>query len=395
VADTLGGGLLIERYASGSATNSCTLGIVADRSGTRGFITASHCSSNMYFDDGSEYMQPDSNSTDTAPAIGEETVDPIGTGCGLDVCRGSDATFNAVTSSRPARRGVIYSTGSSHRSSGQAGTVAVASPPKWINIRAGETSLLAGLAIDKMGMWTGWTYGSITGTCVDYTINGPPGNQDTITCAGRASLWAHTGDSGSPVFWWDGNEGAYYYGVLGALNCSCNQLNDSFFSSYQQTNGDLVGLNVASEITVGAPVPSGSVNGSGQPVTSWSAVSTTNTSETTSYIVWSSAWNASVCNWLTTNAQVDSTTSTSATDSSEPFSVSSYAGSSAPDGNTYSFIQVLVLAYNSGILTFSTPIYFQGAANGAGGTSCNGGGGIMQRLPPRLPAISAKGAARN
>jgi hypothetical protein len=111
-------------------------------------------------------------------------------------------------------------------------------------------------------------------------------------------------------------------------------------------------------------------------------------------MVWTSAWNASICNWVTTNAQVDSVTGTSATDSSEPFSVSSYTTTS-PDGNTYSFVMAQVLAYNAGILTFSgAPIFFQGAANGAGGTSCNGGGGIMQVSPPGTPIAPSSGISR-
>jgi hypothetical protein len=72
------------------------------------------------------------------------------------------------------------------------------------------------------------------------------------------------------------------------------------------------------------------------------------------------------------------TTSTSWTDSSPAVGVSIFAGSSEPDGNTYSFMEYWVNAYNSGILAASTHVFFQGSANGPGGTGCNGGG----ILPP-------------
>jgi hypothetical protein len=108
---------------------------------------------------------------------------------------------------------------------------------------------------------------------------------------------------------------------------------------------------------------SGSSSGS-SPVLSWSAVSTTNTSATTSYRIYRSVWDASTYTWTEQANYVGSTTSTSYTDS--PFSSSAtYVGTSLPAECVYTYAIYWVVAYNAGISSGSPQVYFQGGADGA------------------------------
>nr|WP_273000261.1 hypothetical protein [Hydrogenibacillus schlegelii] len=69
----------------------------------------------------------------------------------------------------------------------------------------------AGQILDKIGRTTGWTYGKVTGTCVDVNQAG-----SDITLLGQDIVAAGSGggDSGSPVFYWHGGNEVILYGLL-------------------------------------------------------------------------------------------------------------------------------------------------------------------------------------
>jgi hypothetical protein len=362
--DTIGGGIA----AGTAAVGACTVSIVGDLSGTRGYITASHCSDGTWNLDYSRAFQPDSTAS-VHRYLGHETVDPRGTACSIgqscDYHRSSDGSWYTLDGSIPGRRGAIAHPDTIYRTSGSAGSTLIASVHPWLNIWA-TSSYYVGETLDKIGSVTGWTYGTVSASCVDRDYV-KVGVTYRVYCSGKASIWGHTGDSGSPVFIWDGAEGAIYIGMLFAMDCtgSCYQNATSYFSPFSSIETDLGTLNVVTEITVGTPSVSGSINGSGNPVLSWSAVSTTNTSETTTYNIYRSVWDASTYTWTQQGNLIGTTTSTSFTDGGNPVTVTSYQGTSQPAECTYTFISYAVRAYNAGIPAPSAPVYFQGAANGA------------------------------
>jgi hypothetical protein len=55
---------------------------------------------------------------------------------------------------------------------------------------------LQGHLVHKVGIRTGWTYGSVTRTCTDYFTGG----DERLLCQDEANLNSDRGDSGSPVF---------------------------------------------------------------------------------------------------------------------------------------------------------------------------------------------------
>lgn len=360
--DTIGGGF---RYREQNAGN-CSIGVVADRSGTRGFVSASHCTTTQWGVDAGNAFQPESTSGYYLHYIGHETVDPAGVSCSVfQTCnykRSSEATFFALDGSFPGKRGAIARP--SQRASGSAGNLSLASPHRWINVWAALSSVTVGEVLDKIGAVAGWTYGSVATTCEDRDFD-RNGNTYRVFCSNRVNAFTGQGDSGGPVFGWDGEDGAIFYGIVWAIPCTnCSSSSQMLFSSYGSVESDLGSLNVVSEITVGTPSVGGSINGGGNPVLTWSAVSTTNTSATTTYKVFRSVWDASTYTWTSQDVLIGTTTATSFTDTGNPVSVNAFDGTSQPASCTYTFIAYSVRAYNSGIPAPSPWVYFEGAANG-------------------------------
>jgi hypothetical protein len=218
------------------------------------------------------------------------------------------------------------------------------------------------MTVDKIGRTSGWTYGTITGTCADIDLQGSSPTFDRLLCAGRASFYADGGDSGGPVFLYDGADGVVLIGTTSAGHGQPST--DMFFAPFGAIQNEIGTIDVATNITVGTPVVSGSFNGA-VPSLSWSAVSTTNTSATTVYKIYRSVWDASTYTWLEEGQQVGSVTGTSFTDNTLPISVSSYTGSSQPAMCTYTYVQYNVQAYNTGVGAVSDSRFYRGNADGS------------------------------
>ncbi len=171
----------------------CTLGFIATRQGTEGFVTNSHCTNTQGGVESTVYNQP--SASGTANRIGQEIADPTyftGGSCPSGRrCRFSDSSFVRVPN--PSGPSVATARGS------------IARPPvgsfTWNGVDTftitAEAAPVVGQAVTKVGRTTGRTSGTVQQTCANFNVSG-----STITqlCQSRASFESAGGDSGSPVF---------------------------------------------------------------------------------------------------------------------------------------------------------------------------------------------------
>lgn len=190
-SDPLAGGQQIIRYGT---NEGCSLGFVAQRDGVLGFVTASHCSSDMFTLDFSQFtMLPG-----TIPIIGTEAVDAVWYQCGFPVsyrCRGADATFIASSGQLPMSVGKILRTVSIG-----SGSIIVDSPPRaYFTAIYSQDDVILGQIVDMVGRTSGWTTGSVYQTCVDYFVTYNL-TMHQIRCGAQGGYNANGGDSGAPIF---------------------------------------------------------------------------------------------------------------------------------------------------------------------------------------------------
>ncbi len=169
----------------------CTLGFNATRNGQRSFITNSHCTNTQGGSEGTPYWQP--TSTVAPTQIGTEVADPAyttgGVGCPSGRrCRRSDSARARYASGTTSTLGRIARTSGANN-----GSITITAN---FNITA-EGSALVGQTVHKIGRTTGWTRGSVTGTCVNTNLSG---SNITQLCQTWVSAGVGAGDSGSPVF---------------------------------------------------------------------------------------------------------------------------------------------------------------------------------------------------
>jgi len=366
-SDSLLGGLRIEYFDASNHAFLCSVGVTASFSdGSHGFVTASHCSSQMWGADNSPYYQP-SNAYNNS-YLGTEGYDLTAGTCPLlwpcAYYRYSDANLVRQTSTtRHWAPGIIARP--TNRVFASVGQTDWNSAHPFLFVVGTATDVSDGQSIEKIGATSGWTYGTVTGTCMD--INWFANDLDK--CVYHTSLLVRGGDSGAPVFTWDGQDGVIVYGISFQGDTTGST---SYFSKWSYVVGEATGpgsftssVNVLTNITMsGYPAISGSLSGN-SPTLSWSAVSVTNSSTPTAYNVYRSVWDASTYTWLDNGRLIGTTTSTSFTDSSLPVTVLSYVNRSAPAECVYTFVQYTVQAYNSGRSSADGPVFYQGNANGA------------------------------
>jgi hypothetical protein len=190
------------------STLYCSLGInvwysnpnVGVPVGTAGFFTASHCSTTQGSTDGTVYSQG-------GLRIAAERWDPPflsnaqNSRCPLNRrCRWSDATFAAYDAGVSWQLGAIARTLSYGLGLGQPGSIDINSSSPKFTINGGVFTPTMGSYLDKMGRTTGWTAGAVSQTCTDYAQS----PDIVIMCQDRVDAFADGGDSGSPVFQWNG-----------------------------------------------------------------------------------------------------------------------------------------------------------------------------------------------
>lgn len=193
--------------------SGCTLGFVGLWGGDRAFVTASHCSDVTYALDGGLYYQPSSGISPTA--IGFEVADPPPFECpegwgwpyNNNECRWSDANIVRVYSSIYAVPGLIART--TYWGAVQGSHEIDPSNPEFYVVSEGQYSVV-GETVDKIGRTTGWTYGHVTDTCVDFQEFTDGYGR---ACQDMADYGIDFGDSGSPVFRWFGSDNVQLYGI--------------------------------------------------------------------------------------------------------------------------------------------------------------------------------------
>jgi hypothetical protein len=349
----------------------CSIGAVVDSAGSTRLVTASHCTRTMWHLDG------DSVSTASADLIGHETADPDPSVSCLSPCvyhRGSDDalfSMDATYGVAHAKLGVIGRT-TSRDSSDLSGALHVSlnssTPFLYIFDTIPSSSIVVGEEVDKMGQRSGWQKGQIFKVCADYWLIT---YTKKVYCTTEVYGLAMKGDSGGSIFFWDGYDGALFAGTANAFDDNYAE-NDSacvayFFSNWSAVLAELGPVDPRNNTTIGTPSLTGSIS-SGNAMASWSAVSTTNTTDATEYQIFQWTWDASIPGYTQNEVYIGQITSLSYTDIPSPWTMTSATGDIQPDTCTYSSIGIEIRAYNRGATSHSNTVWFQGPANGPGGS---------------------------
>ena len=199
------GGLQI----SNSGGGLCTLGFtsVIPSTGSRGFITNSHCTTTRGGVEGTRFHQPIATNL-----IGTEAADPAfftGLPCPSGRrCRWSDAARVRYAAGVSNTLGEIARTNSRNTLNGSR-TINASNPV--LRITSEIASPLQFSQVNKIGRTTGWTFGVVTNTCVTINVKN---TTITMLCQDRVSGGSDKGDSGSPVFTWPGGSTVALNGIL-------------------------------------------------------------------------------------------------------------------------------------------------------------------------------------
>ena len=261
-------------YISTREHDGCTYGFNAVRAinGDTVAVTNSHCTNNMFQFDGDSVWQqdkPDDAYGDYASEdfIGFEISDPGPIPCTArrGACRydsrRSDAA--AIHLELPADSIGLYQI--ARTIYGSPGTVVpplasfVISPTNPYFTIIGEwPSPTEGSELNKIGVTTGWTYGVVIKTCADRVVQRRVGDDIKITCAYKMNARSEGGDSGSPVFYWNGDgDGVVLAGLLFGGDTSSYK---AWFSSMAAIEHDLGSLRTA-DPNAGSPLTSVAITG--------------------------------------------------------------------------------------------------------------------------------------
>jgi hypothetical protein len=171
----------------------CSIGFNASRNGTRGFVTASHCTNKQGGTENTPYWQPLQSVNPTQ--IATELVDPVYTSGGScpagHVCRSSDASFARYINNTGNTLGSIARTSSTKK---QNQTIV----GSWtITAEAPSSCITVGTIVNKVGRTTGWSQGRVTATCMTVNVSG---TNITLLRQTLVQATVGAGDSGSDVF---------------------------------------------------------------------------------------------------------------------------------------------------------------------------------------------------
>lgn len=213
----LHGGLQINFFPTPAGTPGpsliCTLGFNVEMNGVRSFITNSHCSN---VEGGTllptQYYQ--SVRSDGAPSfIGVEADDPewqplLTPQCPPPLsCRFSDAARVAYDAGSEIWLGSIARIDEITTSLADTLHTIVSD----FRIAAERLDPIQGEVANKVGRTTGWTAGVTTATCVDVLALG---TTHMRLCQAVVSALVDGGDSGSPVFFYEGGDNVTLLGIL-------------------------------------------------------------------------------------------------------------------------------------------------------------------------------------
>lgn len=211
--------------------------------------------------------------------------------------------------------------------------------------------------MDHIGEKTGWNYGQVTNTCVDFgSYNEYQQANFGAFCQVMTDFYTDHGDSGGPVFAWDGRDGATLLGIV----VGKDDQGYSYFSSYAEILSDFgfgAGvINATTGTSLGAMTISGSVSGS-NPVPSWSTPTVTNgNSGATTYAVYRATFDGTTGQFtepeeVITGAYVGNQWLDLERTATQ------YVGTTRPPVRT-SYVSYRVVAYNTGVSAQTSTVYF-------------------------------------
>ncbi len=237
----------IRPFPGGVIVNDdCTVGaIVEARESDDGFLTASHCT-NIFGGngDGTNFYQHE-NIRGQTNHVGNETADGdlyqygSGAACPSPLwCRYSDAAFISLDDTTDDYYGAIA------RTTGYGSTTISSSTPRFLLNEPALTAPIEGDTVHIMGAVSGWLRGEVLDECS--WLAGPGANQRRL-CMMVADYNSDNGDSGAPVFTWDGS--STYVDLVGIHAARIASLDIAFFSRWLYVDlelNDKIGtLNVA------------------------------------------------------------------------------------------------------------------------------------------------------
>ncbi|MGI8401612.1 MAG: hypothetical protein ACR2NS_08445 [Gemmatimonadaceae bacterium] len=205
---TIPGGVVISGF------EDCTLGFNVFQDGAHRFTTASHCSSIEAGYDGSSFRQNIAGSV-----VGQEYSDPTphpASTCWYNwPCRYSDVTMVTYSPSSLSEFGKIAAT------TNQTGSINIDPNRPRLRLIGVRRGIYVGNVVDKIGAFGGWTYGNVTGTCVDWIgYGGAASGYYDLLCVDAANYMDSGGDSGAPILIWYLDDRAEIAGIHDAINGS-------------------------------------------------------------------------------------------------------------------------------------------------------------------------------
>jgi hypothetical protein len=235
------GGLQVNDYhLVNSVESTCTMGFIFQRPwGSYTLVSNSHCTGTRGTVEGDPIFNAETGGYSywSSPyEIGHEVEDPSGSSCylGMFACRHADVALFDLTTTDSIAFGRIARTENQAWGWGVSGSLLLDSLQNSFEIVDNGWIPLAQTPIEKVGRSTGWTHGVVknSGTCVS--------SQDAggwiYTCQYRISTFSNFGDSGSPVFYWYGDNTIGLMGVLHAFNSDEHY---SVFSPMENIAADL------------------------------------------------------------------------------------------------------------------------------------------------------------
>jgi len=246
------GGFVIALKGGGRSPWTCTLGFNARAGLKKIFVTNSHCTNVRWKLDGTVAYQPAVAGDEYI--VGNELKDPPATerclvtkwyGPGYVDCRMADAASFEHTSDSSFEIGKIART--EWRSTGDsAGSIVIYADSPYFDIFSHVPHPWYGQGMEKMGMATGWTHGTVTRTCADRwqaKRRGRSEGRQRYKCQYLADAYSKRGDSGSPVFRWVWDGGVTLVGILWGGEDG----RESWFSPFGGITSDLGSMRVLSE----------------------------------------------------------------------------------------------------------------------------------------------------
>lgn len=187
----------------------CTLGFNVDHAGGRSFITNSHCTSSQGGTEGTQYNQPLTSSH--PEVIATEADDPVygsRPGCSRGKkCRTSDASRALYASSTESARGKIA------RTTGVNNGSLTVDGEFTIDAQNNTATSFSGV-VHKVGRTTGWSSGTVNGSCATVNVSGSNIQLLCQTLVAGSGTVVGGGDSGSPVFQLGSNNSVTLVGIL-------------------------------------------------------------------------------------------------------------------------------------------------------------------------------------